>query len=543
MASPLKTPYLTLPLALAFVVLVAGIALRHMLAHKALSAVAEKAGGARYTVALGRVEISPFQRSIRIDGLRITPLPAAHTNGSATVTVHARTLDLSGVDLFALLWHDHLKVGLVRIDAPEVIHTHETRAKASHLPKRPPDPPKLPLGVEFLHVDTLRITHARGSTRDRSGVHPEASVHDLDILLMGILMAEGTEPGPLVRLDAGELLLRGADARMEPFYTAHIDSLRVRIPAGTARIHGLRIAPEVDPDSYAALKHAPMELYEVHADSLLLDGFDLSARLDDGSLTAKVFSICGLEVDIHRDRSVPYTEARPRSPLPAERVREWRVPVDLERVRIHDGRVTYHERSARGDGFGSVTLTRIDAELTGLGNMRPDSITDLHLVGQVRLWDRAPARLDLQQSHAPGGSGIEARVRMGELPAQELNHITDDLLEVRALAGKIHRIDLHMQGDDRTAHGTVHMHYEDLKLKLGPTRPHAALLNLLANAVVHGTNRPGDRNYRTGRVRVHRKQETSVFNYLWRTLREGMLDVLLPDLVLDRLQKHKAQAP
>ncbi len=521
--------------------LAGGYALRHTLARKALLAVAAQAGGERYAVALGTVDLDPFRGRIRIADLRIAPRAAAHADGSPTLTVQARTIELSKVDLFALLWDKHLMVGHMHIDAPEVTHVYETRAGDRTAQARDADTLQLPMGVEFLHVDTLRIDHARGSTHDRSGVNPHASVADLDILLTGLLMVQRAGDRPWVRLVSGDLSLRGADARVDPFYTAHIDSLHVRVPENTARVLGFRFTPDVGPDHYRSAKEAPMELYTVHADSILMDRFDLTARLESGALLAEVFTIAGLQVDIHRDKSVPYTDERPRAPLPAERVRRWRVPVALEQVHIRHGRITYHERLARGEPFGSVTLTQVDAAMSGLTNMRPDSSTELHLTGHLRLWDKAPAHVDIHQSHSRRGARIEGRVHLKNLQARELNHITDELVRIRATEGSIHSVDLHMQGDDRSAQGTVHMHYEGLKLKVEPARPHAGLLSLLANAVIHSSNVPGDRRYRVGRSFVDRKQETSVFNYLWLSLREGMLDVLLPDPVLERLHTHQAR--
>lgn len=530
-----------LPVLVVLAALAGGYALRHTLARKALVAVAAQAGGERYAVALGTVDLDPFRGRIRIADLRITPRAAAHADGSPTFTVQARTIDLSKVDLFALLWDRHLMVGHMIIDAPEVTHVYETRRGDRTSRARDTDTVQLPMGVEFLHVDTLRITHARGSTHDRSGVNPHASVADLDILLTGLLMAQRTGDRPWVRLVSGDLSLRGADARVDPFYTAHIDSLHVRVPENTARVLGFRFTPDVRPDHYRTAKEAPMELYTVHADSILLDGFDLTARLESGALLAEVFTIAGLRVDIHRDKSVPYTEERSRAPLPAERVRRWRVPVAMEQVHIRGGRITYHERLARGEPFGSVTLAQVDAAMSGLTNMRPDSSTELHLTGHLRLWDKAPAQVDIHQSHSAQGARIEGRVHLKNLQARELNHITDELVRIQATEGSIHSVDLHMQGDDRSAQGTVHMHYEGLKLKVEPARPHAGLLSLLANAVIHSSNVPGDRRYRVGRSFVHRRQETSVFNYLWLSLREGMLDVLLPDPVLERLHTHQAR--
>ena len=52
---------------------------------------------------------------------------------------------------------------------------------------------------------------------------------------------------------------------------------------------------------------------------------------------------------------------------------------------------------------------------------------------------------------------------------------------------------------------------------------------------------PGEKNYRVGRFKVARQQESGVFNYLWIALREGMMDVMLPPMVTQKIRKMQAE--
>lgn len=510
----------------------------HRWARQALEIVAERAAHQRYEVAFSDVDITLFPQGIRIDGLRIKPGAAALADGSSTVAVSASRVELDDVDLLALIRSKELKVGTVRIVAPEVDHAHGTRAMHRPEAKDTTDAAQLPEKLAFLRVDTLLIINAKGSTRDLSGVHPNASVAGLDIRLTGIRMAPGQEGRPSVHLSSGELAIRDAEARMAPFYTAHIDSARARYPQNTMRIHGFKLTADVGPDRYHQVKDAPRELYGVRVDSIRVDGSDLGARLEHGMVTAHECIVSGLRLDIHHDRSVP-DRHRPRSPLPAERIHHARVPIDIGKVQVRDGRVTYHERLKQGDAYGSVSFTGINVVMAGLGNMRADSVTDLLVTGRLRLWDAAPTEVEVRQSHATAGARISARVHLRDLPAPRMDRLTGELIKVSATEGRIHSVDMHMEGNDVSAKGTVHMNYEGLKLKLEPTMRHAKILSAVANVVVHNNNIPGHRNYRTGEARVMRKQEASVFNYLWTVLREGMLDILLPDMVLNRIHRQR----
>ena len=115
--------------------------------------------------------------------------------------------------------------------------------------------------------------------------------------------------------------------------------------------------------------------------------------------------------------------------------------------------------------------------------------------------------------------------------------MTDDLVHVSATAGRIHSVELNMSGDDVHASGSVDVRYEGLQLQISPSIKHAGVLSFVANTVVRTSNMPGDKGYKVGRFNVARRQEASVFNYLWLCLREGMMEVMLPRKVLDQLHK------
>jgi hypothetical protein len=98
---------------------------------------------------------------------------------------------------------------------------------------------------------------------------------------------------------------------------------------------------------------------------------------------------------------------------------------------------------------------------------------------------------------------------------------------------------MRMTGDDRQGSGTVDIHYEDLHVEIAHELDRTRLLTLAANTVVKKRNMPDDRRYRVGRFSVERSRNKGVFNFIWLGVREGMLDVMLPPAVMERIQKKR----
>jgi hypothetical protein len=50
---------------------------------------------------------------------------------------------------------------------------------------------------------------------------------------------------------------------------------------------------------------------------------------------------------------------------------------------------------------------------------------------------------------------------------------------------------------------------------------------------------PQDDRYRKGEFVAQRDREKGIFNFLWRGMREGMMDVMLPPLLMKQIRKSR----
>lgn len=522
--------------------LVAFSLVKDKLAAQALHQVASVAERAGHRVSFGSVSVSVRGGAIRIRDLDITPLADSTVEDSSVrYTVHADAIELDGVDLWALLRTKVLHVRRIDLRAPSVTHSFITRKLKPEAPGAARDTTKAAMGtLAVLQVDTLHIVDATGSSSDRRETNPAVAVGDLDLLITGIGVQDNGGGAPRVSIGSIDLVLHQAEAHLKPYYTLTFDSLRVRVPEDTLLLHGLHFTPDVAPKAYHKHVDTQVELYTAHVDSLLLAGFDLAAKLDEGAWRARTLLVAGVAVDIHRDKSIPDRAPKKVKPLAADRVTAWKLPVALDTVFVRRGSVTYHERLKRSDDYGSIAFTAIDGRLTGITNEASAAPPDLHLAGTARV-GRSKAQLDARMPMRTGHTTVSALVLLLDFPAQNMNRMTDDLLNVNATAGIIHRVEMRMQGDEDRATGTLEMQYEDLHLELNPTVKHAGMLSFVANTVVRTTNMPQDKRYRVGHFTTDRPMDAGFFKYIWVSLRTGIMEVVLPPAVMNQLKKQQAR--
>ena len=93
---------------------------------------------------------------------------------------------------------------------------------------------------------------------------------------------------------------------------------------------------------------------------------------------------------------------------------------------------------------------------------------------------------------------------------------------------------MHMRADDRMAEGKVRLAYRNLRMVQGDVATRKARnrpLSVLMNAVIRNEQELGDISQTDERFTLARARDRSIFNYLWRGLREGSKKVLLPEMM------------
>lgn len=496
-----------------------------------------------HVVTFDDLRVSPWRGMAEVHGLVIGPSPELLAADSlAHFQVVADSVSIRGVRITMLLLRKVLHADELRMYRPEVEHVFTS------LKRQQPDAvPDTTEATAQASLPTVRIGHfaiigAKGRSTDRAKVQPSLDIGRFDLRMEDLALLQHTEGRMSLEREQTRMRLVSVQAALEPYYTLTVDSILLGSIDRSAGIFGFALVPEVEPGRYHAQVDHQVELYRIGADSLLFEGFDAASQVSHGLLRARSVHLHGLVADIHRDKSIPMGPFK-HVPLPSEMILGLNLPLFVDSVQAHNATVRYHERLERAAPYGVVTFTDIEGLLTGLNNLPTVQKDDLLLKGAARFADLGRITLDMRMPLDGEHATLQVKATVRDLPFEMMNRMTDNLVHIKAKAGNIHRVDLHMKGDDRRATGTVDIHYEDLNLEIAHAKDRTRLLTLATNTLVKKQNMPEDRRYTKGEFTVDRNRDKGVFNYLWSGLREGMLEVMLPPWVLQRLRKHReAQA-
>lgn len=541
-----RTKRLLLVAGVATVLVTGAILSMDPLVEGAVRQVLTRAEMSGYNVDFDRLHTNVLDRRMRMTGLSITPSEEMLANDSVMrFHISADTVELHGVALRKLIFRRILHVGRIAVNSPVVKHSYASQELSKMEDEQHDDeevqsiePGGIGQDFSFVRLDSLVVTQASGTSTDRGGGRADLSVQRMDLLAIGILLSQDDNGKVHLFQTRTDLAMEGIQLGMDPFYTLAIGKLRLNLPADSLLLTGLQLIPEVEPSQYHKMVDKQVELYALTIDTASFVGFDLTRNLRDGAIMAEHVVVAGMEFTIHRDKSIPMGPFK-HQPLPSHIIMGLDIPIAIGSIEGRNAKVSYSERTERGVPYGTIAFTSIDATISGVDNTYRRDPADLHLKGTARLAGYGQAKLDMRLPMDPERATVELHAELRNVPFEVLNRMTSNLVKVKATEGKIHRVDMYMKGDDSTATGTVEVMYEDLHLELNSTVDGSKVLSFLANTVVRKTNMPEDRRYRKSEFVAYRDREKGIFNYLWRGMREGMMDVMLPPMLMTQIRKNQ----
>jgi hypothetical protein len=246
----------------------------------------------------------------------------------------------------------------------------------------------------------------------------------------------------------------------------------------------------------------------------------------------KIFSVDSVSigrvvVGSYKDRKVP---AHPRTiPMLHQTLQQLPLSFDIKTLSVGRLDITYEELAPQAAVSGVVTLSDGVVRIANLTNIAAghDRFTTIDCTATLMNGGRIMARLRLPVDRTD--DHWELAGNCGPIPAGAFNSALEPLMNMQ-ISGDIHRLDFRVAGTLVSAHSSVTLRYNNLAVEFLDPRDHSRrreLLTFLAYDFIIRPDNPGpDQILREGVGEHKRNTERSTWNYIWRSVLAGILDVV-----------------
>lgn len=525
----------------------------HARVEEKLRSVVSTAVGPSYSLRIGKVDIDPIGGDLAIMDVTLdadTGLLDSLRHGRERFLLGARAgrIAVNGLSYWRLLLEEEIRITTATVYAPVVRYIY-----ASHRGARTPlatEAPPAQDTPDVLSIGELIVTEASGRVVDLNERAPDLSIGRLDARAheLHIRLPNLGEPLEWVVGEAQVDILDIA-AELPPLYDLKIAHVGLIHPEGLASIDSLRYMPRVDRRTTHQHLHEMTTIYALDVRSIAMARVDLYRAFAEQQVEMGSLTVDGAFFDVFLDKSIPDALSH-FMPLPVTALRNVPFGLRVDTLRLTNADMTYSERFEVENGYGDLRLTGIGATIMNVTNDTLLALVDSSLHGTVdaKLFDAGILHGAYEAPLASTKDAFTLDVTVRDMPLSAANKMSENLIMLRADSGWIGSLKLHMSANNDSAMGSFALKYSDAWLRIvradGGKR---ALLTQLANTAVHHDSKDRPPEERTMLLRIGRKKDRSLFNFIWSFTREGLTRTLLPGVLADiqtamMRQKERAHA-
>ena len=266
-------------------------------------------------------------------------------------------------------------------------------------------------------------------------------------------------------------------------------------------------------------------------DSVCISQPNIQRWFDKEVLAGKYLSANGLNLNIYRDKQIPFDETR-RPKMLQDMIKSLKIPISVDSLVLANSQVSYSERTASGDLEGNIRFTNIHTRLMPFTNVKAANgvIPDFNLDGTATIQDSCKLSVKMNYLMNHPENKFTAKGNLSQFNMRILNPVLEPLALVSIRSGKVNRFQFDFSANQTSANGQLFFGYDDLKItvlemKDGNTKE-AKFTSFLANSLMLRAKNPRGKELLPDEINFQRDQKRSVLNYWWKSVFSGIRNTL-----------------
>ena len=293
----------------------------------------------------------------------------------------------------------------------------------------------------------------------------------------------------------------------------------------------IRIVPNFSKDNYQKQIGFQSDYFSGNIDSVCISQPNVRRWFDKEELAGRYFSVNGLNLDVYRDKQMPFDETR-RPKMLQDLIKSLKFPISVDSLILKNSQVSYTERKATGNLEGKVHFTNIHTHLIPFTNMKTSNgaIPDLNLNGTATIQDSCQLKVNMSFLMNDPKNSFTASGSLSQFNMRILNPVLEPLALVSIRSGKVNRFQFNFIADRTNANGQLFFGYDNLKIsvlevKNGNTKE-AGFASFLANSLLLRAKNPRSKELLPDEIAFRRDQKRSDLNYWWKSVFSGVKNTL-----------------
>lgn len=477
----------------------------------------------QYNLEYDDFEIHYLDVGFGITNLKISP----DSSGQGAIKqLEVPHLEVSGVNLWGLVFQNLLKIDQISVDQPLLALTSNKKKKASQSDQTGKQRSK---GLKLFHLDAIKlnqgkITYYKQNSDSLLGQIPELTINGEQLKYQ---LQDSSN-----QYQVGNLKVLLYDPWIETrngLYRLEAKQFSASYQDGLVNLDSFEINPLLPRFDFSRKVGHQMDRFEGKVGKIEALGVDFDRMMETSELDIQQVVINLLDLDIFRDRRLPAPGGNKK--LPSKLLADLKIKFQIDSVNLKNSKIRYFEFVEGGHDPGKLSFEKMDVSLKHLTTL--DSGTSSSTI-MAKAFLMGAAELNAEFNY-PGGFQQDTFTVSGKLnnmDLSQLNPMTSDVAFMAVKSGINHNMTFNFEANSKYSQGKMQFYYDDLNVQLlnkDAERSPGLIkesLSTFINSFVIKKNNPANGQFRVGQIYFNRAEngEKFIFNYWWKTLLSGIKD-------------------
>ncbi len=479
-----------------------------------LQSILSNALGPDYSVEIQSARISPLKRAVNLAGFTIS------STTDNDLIFEADTLNVSGVGFRSFFGRS---ISISAVDMKNFIFVQDD--------SRTENDKEEPVGgASIRRINIRNLDLENGAVKARQKGNQNYILNELFVQAsLDIRNISGEENFNVGynRLDVDSLSVLFSDDR----YRFSLAGLNFTRKNERLTLSSLRLIPVGGYDQFMRASPYEVDMVDLEIRDFTAYGINPAAFEQDSVIKADSLVFGYFDIHVAKNKQLPEKPYRKDMKLLNEIIQDMEYGLEFELISISNAHIRYSEQDTDGVRPGTVSFMNSTFRIREVNSRSrsPAVLTAVtYLQNHAELTTELRFTLD-DELFRMAGTG-----ELNSFDLTQLNSIFKDLEGIKIESGNIHELtfDFEISGDIST--GRMHLLYDNLKLGFVDKDDYSQDLTMSARRfftdhfVLRSENIPDENGTaRKGEIDHEREPGDAFSNYLWQTLRSGILDVLL----------------
>lgn len=321
----------------------------------------------------------------------------------------------------------------------------------------------------------------------------------------------------------------------DKMYKMSVDTISGSVKSKTLSISNFKLKPLKNELAFARTYKTQKDRYDLAFEKIEFEGFDFLGFSSDQKIYTKALNIGPANVEVFMSRESPAPAGLDKGVnYPHMALKRLEIPIEIDQVSLKNVQLKYAEYNPPSKKIGFVEFKSLAGDILNVTNDSLALIKNNHANASftTKLMGTGNLNLKIDFNLTSKIGAFSYTGSLSNFNLKGLNPLSKALGLVEIESGQVQQIAFNVNGNLRTAKGSMSMLYNNLKVNLlsdnidGTGTKKKGLLSFLANNIlVKDDNPTRSEQPRTAQMTNTRINSASFFNLMWKTLFLGIKDI------------------